>query len=243
MRRTMRGAVRLASSLAVAGGLLVAAALPAAAASPNSSSAAQATGPISAGPLGQATFPGTSPVTVAHADIAGLLTTGASTATSGATSGSASVANLLATLNFRTGLTATAATSSCRFNTNTGAVTGTTTITDGRVTVAGVPTTPLAINPFPNTTLNLPGIATVTMNRQTQAGDGTLTVTAIYVSWVGSTQTLALGTSVCNAANLVPVPILPGKTLEITLGGLGVLLLLGGVGYRTSRRRKPGPAA
>ena len=49
------------AALAVAGGLLVAAA-----------------------PLGQAAFPGTSPVTVAHADIAGLLTTGVSTATSGA---------------------------------------------------------------------------------------------------------------------------------------------------------------
>jgi hypothetical protein len=243
MKRTMRGAARLASSLAVAGGLLMAAALPAAAASPNSSSAAQATGPISAGPLGQATFPGTSPVTVGHADIAGLLTTGASTATSGSTSGSASVADLSATLNFRTGLTATAVTSSCSFNTNTGALTGTTAITDGRVTVAGVPTTPLAINPFPNTSLTLPGIATVIMNRQTRAGDGTLTVNAIYVSWLGSTQTLAIGTSVCNAANLVPVPLLPGKSLEITLGGLGVLLLLGGVGYRTSRRRKLGSAA
>ena len=67
MKRTMKGDVRLASSLAVAGGLLVAAALPAAAASPNRSNAAQATGLISAGPLGQAAYPGTSPVTLAHA--------------------------------------------------------------------------------------------------------------------------------------------------------------------------------
>ena len=41
----------------------------------------------------------------------------------------------------------------------------------------------------------------------------------------------------CNAANLAPVPILPGKSLEITLGGLG-LLLFGGLGYRASRRRR-----
>ena len=109
MRRTMRGAVRLASSLAVAGGLLVAAtgllvaaALPAAAASPNSSSAAQATGAISAGPLGQATFPGTSPVTVAHANIAGLLTTGASYRQVGGDERSASVDSISAILNFRT---------------------------------------------------------------------------------------------------------------------------------------------
>jgi hypothetical protein len=242
MKRTMKGAVRLVSSLAVAGGLLVAAALPAAAASPNSSNAAQATGQISAGPLGQAAFPGTSPVTLAHANIAGLLTTGAVTAASGPTSGSASVANLLATLNFRVGLIATAATSSCSFNTNTGALTGTAAITNGRVTVGGVPTSALAANPFPNTTITLPGIATVILNRQTQAGDGTLTVTAIYVSLLTSTQTLSIGTSLCNAANLVPVPILPGKSMEIALGGLGVLLL-GGLGYRASRCRKRETAA
>ena len=39
-----------------------------------------------------------------------------------------------------------------------------------------------------------------------------------------------------------PVPILPGKSLEITLGGLGVLLL-GGLGYQVSRRRKLETAA
>jgi hypothetical protein len=109
-------------------------------------------------------------VTVAHANIARLLTTGVATAAAGRTSGSSRAASPSAILNFRTGLTATAVTSSCRFNTNTGAVTGTAAITDGRVRVAGVPTTPLAVNPFPNTTLTLPGIATVILNRQTRAG-------------------------------------------------------------------------
>ena len=88
----------------------------------------------------------------------------------------------------------------------------------------------------------MPGVATVILNRQTTAGDGTLTVTAIYVSLLRSTQTLTIGTSACNAANLAPVPILPGKSLEITLGGLG-LLLFGGLGYRASRRRKLETAA
>ena len=157
MKGTMKGAVRLASSLAVAGGLLVAAALPAAAASPNRSNAAQATGLISAGPLAQATYPGTSPVTVAHANIAGLLTTGVIRDTAGPTSASTRVANPAATLTGRAGLTATAVTSSCSFNTNTGAVTGTATITNGRVTIAGVPTTTLAANPAPNTTITVPG--------------------------------------------------------------------------------------
>ena len=96
---------------------------------------------------------------------------------------------------------------------------------------------PWRSSPFPNRTLTLPGIATVTLNRQTHAGEGMLTVAAIYVTRVGSTQTLAIGTSVCNAADLVPVPILPGKTLEISLGGLGVVLL-GGLGYRDRRRNR-----
>ena len=45
-----------------------------------------------------------------------------------------------------------------------------------------------------------------------------------------------------NAANLAPVPILPGKTLEISLGGLTVLLTRG-AGYQRSRHRKVGKAA
>jgi hypothetical protein len=45
-----------------------------------------------------------------------------------------------------------------------------------------------------------------------------------------------------NAANLAPVPILPGKTLETSLGGLTVLLT-DGAGYQRSRRRKAGKAA
>jgi len=45
-----------------------------------------------------------------------------------------------------------------------------------------------------------------------------------------------------NAASMAPVPILPGKTLEISLGGLTVLLT-GGAGYQRSRHRKVGKAA
>ena len=45
-----------------------------------------------------------------------------------------------------------------------------------------------------------------------------------------------------NAANLAPVPVLPGKTLEISLGGLTVLLTRG-AGYQRSRHRKVDKAA
>lgn len=59
-------------------------------------------------------------------------------------------------------------------------------------------------------------------------------MTAIYISLLGSTQTLSLGTSVCHAANLAPVPMVPGKALPFGLGAISVLLI-GGVSYRAAR--------
>jgi hypothetical protein len=240
MKVTMHGIGKAAGALALAGSVLVATALPAAAASPNRAYGAAATGLISAAPIGEATFPGTSPVTLANANIPGLLTTGIVHDTAGPTSASSTVANPLAGLAKLVSLTATVVTSSCRFNTNTGVVTGTAAIGNGKVT--GVLPITLASNPAPNTTVSVPGIATITLNRQTTALDGTLTVQAIYVSLLGSTQTLSIGVSVCNAANLAPVPILPGRSAQIVLGAL-VLLALAGLGYQVSTRRRRTAAA
>jgi hypothetical protein len=237
MNHAVRVAAKVAGTLAATGGLILAAALPAAAASPNRAYAARASGLISRSPLGEATYPGTSPVTIANASITGLLTTGVATATAGPASASETVNNISGILSALARLTASSVTSSCTFHTNTGTVTGTAGITNGQVTRRGRPTTTLAANPAPNTTVNIAGLATITLNKQTTAGDGTLTVTAIYVSILGSTQTLSIATSVCNAANLAPVPILPGKSLEITLGGLGALLLAGAA-YQLTRRRR-----
>jgi hypothetical protein len=237
MKRTIRGAIKVASSLGLAGGILVAAALPAAAASPNRSNAVEATGLISVSPQAEATFPGTSPVTVANINLVGLVSTGVVTDTAGATSASSHIDDASAPLTRTSGLSATTITSSCSFNTNTAVVSGTASITGGVVKVLGVTVLTLASNPAPNTTVTVPGVATITLNRQTTALDGTLTVNAIYVSLLGSTQTLALGTSVCNAANLAPVPILPGKALGISLGGLGLLLAMG-ASYRVNKRRR-----
>jgi hypothetical protein len=138
-------------------------------------------------------------------------------------------------------LTATAVSSSCSFDTTTGTVSGTTSITDGAVYVLHRPPITLDASPAPNTTVTVEDVATITLNRQTTAADGTLTVNAIYVSLLGSTQTLTIGTSVCTGREL-PVPILPGKTLPLTLGGLGVLLIAG-VGYRMTRRSRLAAAA
>ena len=50
-------------------------------------------------------------------------------------------------------------------------------------------------------------------------------------------QTITLATSICNAASVAPVPVLPGMALPIGLGAIA-LLGLGGLGYQVSRRRR-----
>jgi hypothetical protein len=95
----------------------------------------------------------------------------------------------------------------------------------------------LAASPSPNTTITIRRVATITLNKQTTAEDGTLTVTALYITLIGQHQTLSLGTSVCNRANLAPVPILPGRAMVITLVMLG-LLVAGTLGYQVGRRRR-----
>ena len=236
MTRRIPRFARIASTVAVAGALSTLAIMPASAASPNAAWAADATGLITAAPIGEATFPGTSPVTLANANILGLLTTGVITDTASNTAASATIADISASLTALVTLSATTVQSSCVFNTNTDAVSGLTTIAGGEI-VTPLTTITLASNPAKNTVVaGLTGIATVTLNAQSVAGDGTLTVTAIQISLLGSTQTLNLGTSVCNAADLAPVPALPGKTMPVALGAAG-MLGLAGAGLQLRRRR------
>lgn len=241
MNRKINALIKAAASLSLAGGILAATTGPAFAASPNEAYGAQATGLITTAELVEATFPGTSPVTAVSASIPGLLTTGIVTDTATATSASSTVANVAATLSALATLRADAVSSSCHFDTNTGTVSGTSSITNGRVVILGGTTILLAAAAPPNTTVAVPGVATITLNRQTTAPDGTLTVSAIYVKLLNG-QTLTIATSVCNKANLAPISILPGPALPIGLGAL-TLLLLGGAGYQVSRRRRQATAA
>jgi hypothetical protein len=237
MKRSRTGVAKITGALALAGGMIMMAALPAVAAAPNEAYAAFAAGPIHAGPIGLATFPtGTHVVTLPHANIPGLLTTGFAVDKAGSISASSKVKDIKARLTKRTTLRAKEVSSSCKFWPRSGTVFGTAKITYGAVRSLGFPTIPLPWYPAPNTTVSVPGVGTITLNRQTTAADGTLTVTAIYASLRHGKQILRIATSVCNAAKLRPVPMLPGKTLPLTLGGLGVLLI-GGMGYRVTRRR------
>ena len=245
MNRNISGFVKVAASLSLAGGILAAAALPAAAAAPNYAFAVNATGLITLGPLGYADYPGTSPVSVLNANVAGLVTAGAATETADATSASSTIASLGVGLNALVTLNTGIITSSCSLNTDTGVVTGTSSIANGTITGLLSGTIDLATNPTVNesvTGLLLSPIASITLNKQTTAGDGTLTVDAIYITLVGSTQTIAIGESTCNSASLAAVPVLPTKTLAFSIGGLG-LLLMGGLGYQVSRRRRQSAAA
>jgi hypothetical protein len=236
MTRRFPGSARILGTLTLAGALSLIAIMPAAAASPNESYAAGATGLISASPIGLATYPGTSPVSLANANIIGLLTTGVITNTADATDASSTLAGVSAALTALVTLSASAVSSSCTFNTNTDTVSGTTSIVSGQIVIP-LSTIALAANPGVNTVVaGLTGIATVTLNAQSTAGDGTLTVTAIQVVLLGSTQTLNIGVSVCNASNLTPVPILPGRTMSVTFTAAGVLGLAG-TGMQLRRRR------
>lgn len=239
MNRNFRVVAQVAAAVSVAGVVVAAAALPASAAAPNEAYAAAATGLISLSQQALATYPGTSPVQLADIDVAGLVSTGLLTDTAGPTSASSTIANPSVDLGVEN-LTATAITSSCSLDTNTGTVSGNATLANAKTT--GLLPITLAANPGPNTSVSIPGIASLTLNKQVTAPDGTLTVTALEVTLLGSTQTLDLGVSVCNAASLAPVPVIPGAALPAVAGGLG-LLAIGGLGYQLTRRRSPGESA
>jgi len=67
--------------------------------------------------------------------------------------------------------------------------------------LAGLIATPLPTSPAPNTTVSVPGVATITLNKQVSSG-GSLEVEALSVALLGGTQTITIGTAVCNAADL-----------------------------------------
>ena len=102
----VNGLVKAAASASLVAGVIMATAGPAAAAGPNTSDGAAATGLITLAPVAPASFPGTSPASVANVNVAGLLTTGLITDTADATDASSTIANVGATLTARTGLTA-----------------------------------------------------------------------------------------------------------------------------------------
>lgn len=239
MNRMIRGAAGLAGSLAFVAGLLAATAPPAAASTPvNQSYALNAVGHFSAQTVGQATYSGGSPVILPNVDTAGILRTGIITDAAGAVSASSAIPALAVALPGHAALRAAAVSSSCLFNRKTGVVTGTSSITGGQITRPGGQTIALPAHPAPNTRVVIRDLAVIILNRQYTGPRGTLTAEALWV-WMRlpHRQKLVLATSVCVRADLAVAPPLNGATIPLTLGGLG-LVMLGGIAYRLTRRRK-----
>ena len=239
MNRMIRGAAGLAGPLALVAGLLAATAPPAAASTPvNQSYALNAVGHFSAQTVGQATYSGGSPVILPNVDAAGLLRTGIITDTAGAVSASSRIPALAVVLPGHGSLRAAAISSSCSFNRKTGVVTGTSSITGGQVTRPGGRTIALPAHPAPDTRMVISDLAVIILNRQYTGPRGTLTADALWVRMrLPHRQKLVLATSVCVRADLAAAPPVNGATVRLTLGGLG-LLVLGGIAYRLTRRRR-----
>jgi hypothetical protein len=241
VNKKINGIIKATASVSLAGGILAMAAGPAFAAAPNQSDAAAASGVISINPpLAQASSSGPSPVTLAHIDVAGLLTARLVSDRADDTSASSTIADASINLAPLVTMNARVISSSCAFDPNTDTVSGSAAIAD--VTIGGAAPLTVAAKPAVNTSVTLPGIATITFDRQTVATDGTLTVDAVYIDLLNGVQTITLGTSTCNDATLAPVSILPGMATPIGLGTLG-LLTLGGAGYYFARRRRVTVAA
>ncbi|MDX6337036.1 MAG: hypothetical protein QOG05_4376 [Streptosporangiaceae bacterium] len=238
MNRMIRGAAGLSGPLALVAGLLATAA-PAAASTPvNQSYALNAVGHFSAQMAGQAIYSGGSPVVLPNVDTAGILRTGIITDTAGAVSASSRIPALSVVLPGHGSLRAAAVLSSCSFNRKTGRVTGQSHITGGRITRPGGQPVTLPASPAPNTRMVIPGLAVIILNRQFTGPAGTLTAEALRVRMLrGHRQKLVLATSVCVRADLAAAPPVSGRTMRLTLGGLG-LLLLGAIAYQLSRRRR-----
>ena len=239
MNRMIRGVAGLAGSLAFVAGLLAATAPSAAADAPvNQSYALNAVGHVSAQTVGQASYSGGSPVILPNVDTTGILRTGILTDTAGAVSASSRIPALAVVLPGHGSLRAAAVSSSCLFNRKTGMVTGTSSITGGQITRPGGRTIALPAHPAPNTRVVVRDFAVIILNRQYTGPRGTLTAEALWIRMrLPHRQKLVLATSVCVRADLSVAAPVGGATIGLTLGGLG-LLVLGGIGYALTRRRR-----
>lgn len=222
---TMR-ASRAAATIGLAAGIaVVAAASPAyAAAGDTSSTGLKCGGLVTCGPFAKSAFPGgPTSNSLVSANVAGLVTTGLINTTAHAGGATASTNTVNATLSGLTSLTATTVSSQCTINPTTGGVSGSSSIVNGVITTTLVPPITLATAPAPNTTVTVvdPAVASVVLNKQTTAADGTLTVDAIFIT-LANLQTITISESTCTPQSAA-IPAASGNGLLIGGGLLGLL--------------------
>jgi hypothetical protein len=114
------------------------------------------------------------------------------------------------------------------------------TITDptGTVTLLSLPA-----NPAPNTGLNLPGVVDLSLNQQSSAGPGQISVTALDLTLLGGLNAgtrVRLGTVTCGPnAQTAPIPLLSWAGLPVA--GATLLAVASGLWF-FRRRRASSPA-
>ncbi|MDI5962013.1 choice-of-anchor P family protein [Streptantibioticus silvisoli] len=131
-------------------------------------------------------------------------TTGGST-TTGDSNASATVANLGVNLGTIGSLALTGVNSTC--NATPAGATGSGVIASGSVSVLGVPILNLPVSAAPNTVVGVPGIGTITLNEQTTAPDGTLSVNALHLVLLpalGAANVIVGHADCAGAAPMVP---------------------------------------
>jgi hypothetical protein len=234
-----RGKARLAAVLGMASVLALAIAGPASAATlTNEAWGIRASGLINAGPFSHSQFPG-SPTSdsLLSVNAAPLLTAGVVNTAAGPTSSSASVADLAVVLAPLTALAAQAVGATCTFHPATGLVTGDSSLVDAAIALpAPAPPIVLLTHPAANTTISVPGVADVILNRQVTDADGALTVDAIYISLLPNTplaQVIRISTAHCNPATLVQIPVI-APAFAAGAGLLGLIV----AGFYLARRRR-----
>lgn len=140
-----------------------------------------------------------------------------------------------------------AITSECRSDAS--GQTGSSSVASGSISILGYGVLKLPLNAPPNTTVSIPGLLDVTLNRQVHNADGSLTVTAIDIHGTPLLSTLLLsmhplyltaGQTTCDQI----VPELPVPAIAIAGDGAGevvaggALAALAGAGVFLSRRRR-----
>lgn len=146
-----------------------------------------------------------------------------------------------------------AITSECRSDLD--GQTGSSSIAGGSISVLGYPALKIPVNPAPNTTLSIPGVLDVVLNKQVVNPDGSLTVTALDIHGSTLLQTLLLSMhplyltvaqSTCDEyvpPLAVPTVALAGEDNGAALAGVGLGAGVVGAGALVLARRRTSAAA
>lgn len=169
------------------------------------------------------------------ASSATLTATTAGDPSTGTSSASATVEQLGVTLPLGNSIALTGINSTCNA-TPTGA-TGSGTIATGRVTLLGLPGINLAANAGKNTTVSVPGVATIVLNQQSTDTNGVLTVNALHITLLGGAgANIIIGQAKCGGAppvNINPTPMISAPVAA----GAGATAAIGGVVMVRRRNR------